>query len=315
MKICVLSDETFGDYTPAFYLKDYDWDMHHVKRPAVDFLREIAREGRYSVYLNLCDGGADEDRPGLDLVQALETLNLPFTGADVQFYNPTRERMQSVAGELGIGFARGFHAESLNDLSQTKGLRYPLMVKHPYSYGSIGMTRDSRVETPGQLCAQAGRILQVYGSARVEEFIDGREFTCLVVDNPDDLSAPFVYPPGELRFPSGENFLHTDVKWNELITIDRVVDESLAARIAEMSRRMYLGMNGIGYGRTDIRMRENEELVMLEINPNCAILYMPDENGPADIPITFDPEGHRGFFERIFRAAQLRREQRSNLKI
>jgi hypothetical protein len=23
MKICVLSDETFGDYTPAYYLKDY----------------------------------------------------------------------------------------------------------------------------------------------------------------------------------------------------------------------------------------------------------------------------------------------------
>ena len=74
---------------------------------------------------------------------------------------------------------------------------------------------------------------------------------------------------------------------------------------------MYIGMGGVGYGRTDIRLREDGELVMLEINPNCAILYMPEENGPADVPITFDPDGHRGFFDRIFRSAQLRRELRS----
>lgn len=311
MKICALSDETFGDYTPACYLEDYDWEMVYVKRPPLEFLRDIARDNRYSVYLNLCDGGADEDRPGLDLVEALEALNLPFTGADSRFYNPTREQMQAVAERIGIGFARGFRAESLGGLSQADELRYPLMVKHPHSYGSAGMTRESRVETPAQLRAQAERIIQTYGSARVEEFIEGREFTCLVVDNPDDLSAPFVYPPGELKFPNGEHFLHTDVKWNETIPIERVTEEKLASRIEEMSRRMYLGMDGVGYGRTDIRMREDGELVMLEINPNCAILYMPEENGPADVPITFDPDGHRGFFDRIFRSALLRRELRA----
>jgi D-alanine-D-alanine ligase len=74
---------------------------------------------------------------------------------------------------------------------------------------------------------------------------------------------------------------------------------------------MYIGMSGVGYGRIDIRLREDGELVMLEINPICAILFMPEENGPADVPITFDPDGHRGFFDRIFRSAQLHRELRS----
>ncbi len=101
MKICALSDETFGDYTPAYYLEGCDWELVHVKRPPLDFLREIAREGRYSVYLNLCDGGSDEDRPGLDLVEALEALNLPFTGADSRFYNPTRERCRLLQRKLG----------------------------------------------------------------------------------------------------------------------------------------------------------------------------------------------------------------------
>jgi hypothetical protein len=46
-------------------------------------------------------------------------LNLPFTGADSRFYNPAREQMQAVAENQGIGFARGFHAESLRDLADS----------------------------------------------------------------------------------------------------------------------------------------------------------------------------------------------------
>ena len=314
MKICVLSDETFEDFNPAMFLGDYDWEMMFVQRPAYDFLRELSKNRRDTVYFNLCDGGVDEDRPGLDVVLALEALNLPFTGADSRFYNPTREQMQAVAELQGFGFARGFRAESLRDLPDAEKLRFPLMIKHPHSYGSIGMTRDSRVETPARLRVQAERMLDQFGGARVEEFIEGREFTCLVVDNPEDLTSPFAYPIGEMVFPNGESFLHTDVKWIEVTRIAPVEDEALAARIQEMSRKMFLGLGGVGYGRSDIRMTAEGGLFMLEINPNCAILYQPHENGPADWPITFDPEGHRGFFERIFRSALIRQQLRVPLE-
>jgi D-alanine-D-alanine ligase len=310
MKVCVLTDPTFEDYTPKIYLEDYEWDMYAVVQPAYEFIGHVSKRNDYDVYLNLCDGGVDEDRPGVDVVQALEALNLPFTGSDARFYNPTREQMQAVAEIQGIGFARGFHAESMRDLSAARKLRYPLMVKHPLSYASMGMTRASRVETPQQLRAQAERMLELFGGARVEEFIDGREFTCLIVDNPDDLTSPFAYPPGELVFPKGETFLHTDAKWVEMATICPVADAALAECLLEMSRKLFLGMGGVGYGRTDIRMNSDGELFILEINPNCAILYMPDENGPADVPITYDPDGHRGFLDRIFRSAIARQQLR-----
>ena len=310
MKVCVLTDPTFEDYTPKIYLGDYEWDMVEVIQPSYEFIRNLSKRKRYDVYLNLCDGGVDEDRPGMDVTQALEALNLPFTGSDSRFYNPTREEMQAVAEIQGIGFARGFHAESLRDLSEAKKLRYPLMVKHPLSYASMGMTRESRVETPQQLRVQVERMLELFGGARVEEFIDGREFTCLIVDNPDDLTSPFAYPPGELVFPKGETFLHTEAKWVEITTIRPVEDAALAERLQDMSRKLYLGMGGVGYGRTDIRMNSDGELFILEINPNCAILYMPDENGPADVPITYDPDGHRGFMDRIFRSAIARQQLR-----
>ena len=172
------------------------------------------------------------------------------------------------------------------------------------------MTRESRVETPQQLKVQTERMLERFGSARVEEFIEGSEFTCLVVDNREDLACPFTYPPGMVVFPKGETFLHTDAKWVELARIKRVKDAALVTRIQDMSRKLFIGLGGTGYGRTDIRMNADGELFILEINPNCAILYCPEDQGPADVPITFDPDGHRGFLDRIFRSAVLRHQLR-----
>jgi D-alanine-D-alanine ligase-like ATP-grasp enzyme len=310
MRVCILSDEDFEDFDPSYYFNDYEWEMVNVKVPALDFIRRLSRKKEYDVYLNLCTGAGEEEL-GLDVVQALELLNLPFTGADSRFYDPTREQMQAVAEIQGIGFARGFHAESVYDLWQAKGLRYPLMVKHPNSYGSMGMTRDSRVESPAQLRKQVQRLCSEFGSARVEEFIEGREFTCMVVDNPEQLSEPFAYPPAEVLFPNGESFQHTEVKWESCDTrLSPVLESHLADRLQVMSKMMYLGLGGVGYGRTDIRMTPDGELTMLEINPNCGILYLPEENGPADVPIEYDRDGHAGFLERIFRSAMLRQQMR-----
>ena len=59
-----------------------------------------------------------------------------------------------------------------------KNLRFPLMVKHPKSYSSIEMTRDSRVDNLEQLHTQFKRIASLFGSARVEEFIVGSRIQC-----------------------------------------------------------------------------------------------------------------------------------------
>ena len=43
-------------------------------------VKELVAEG-FDVFFNLCDGAADEDRPGIEVVQTLEELGVPFTGA------------------------------------------------------------------------------------------------------------------------------------------------------------------------------------------------------------------------------------------
>lgn len=314
MRVCLLYDDELYGFDPAPFLKKFDWELVTLHRPVRDRIRSLAEDREFDVYFNLCDGAADEDYPGLDVVQALEEFNLPFTGADSGFYNPTREEMQAAADEHGLGFAKGHHILGLEGLREKIGdLRFPLMVKHPQSYSSIGMTRESRCDTFEQVEQQVERICAEFGSARVEEFIVGREFNVLVVDNPDDLAQPFVYPPTELIFPPGDEFWHTDVKWDYSLPFEfrRVEDSALAVRLQELGRGMYLAIGGTGYGRCDIRMNARDELFILEINPNSGILYLPEEYGPADYMILYDERGYDGFFDRIFRSAVVRQQLRA----
>ncbi len=308
MRICVLSDSKLKEFNPSQYLRAYTWKPFIPQKPVVDFIRRLAEEERFDVYFNLCDGagGREETYSGLEIVRALEELRLPFTGANSHFYDPSREEMQAVAEANGIRFARGMNVSNVSELDALESLRYPLMVKHPQSFASTAMTRNSCVDAPQKLRKQVKRICNRFGSARVEEFIDGPEFTVMVVDNPDDLDDPFVYPPAELIFPPGEDFLHSRVKWKEWVYLKPIEDKVLSLSLMEIAREMYLAMDGVGYARCDIRMGPDRQLYMIEINPNCGILFKPEDLGPSDVMMEYDARGHPGFFDRIFRAAIVR---------
>jgi D-alanine-D-alanine ligase len=137
-----------------------------------------------------------------------------------------------------------------------------------------------------------------------------------MVDNPDDLSQPIAYPPTELVFPPGEEFWHTVVKWDLTLPFNftRVIDPILIERLQDIGIRMYKAIGAIGYGRCDVRMNEQGELFILEINPNPAIMLKPEEFGPADFMILYDPGGYKVFFDRVFRVALLRRLMRAGIR-
>ena len=322
MRICILTDEEIQDFNPAPYMQGFDWEMVTVTDPVEDVLRELDARNEFDVYLNLCEGyendeDADWDYQGIDVVRALEELNLPFTGADSRFFDPTREEMQAAAEAYRVNFVRGYRVRSVKEAERlVKKLRYPIMVKHPKSYGSTGMFRESRVDSADQLAAQIERICSDFGAARMEEFIVGKEFNVLVVDNPDDFDNPIAYPPAELIFPPGEEFWHTDVKWNYDVTFDfqQVTDPEMAARLQDIAISMYKAMDGNGYGRCDIRMNEQGELFILEINPNGGIMFAPEEYGPADYMVLYDPGGYQVFFDRMVKAALTRHKMKVTAK-
>lgn len=330
MKLCIL-DDAYDDSTSPMKEVDIPTDVeryfghceyeHHflTKRTAVRQVTELAARD-FDVFVNLCDGAWDEDRPGIEVVQTLERLNVPFTGADSKFYDPSRQTMKKVAHYYGIRTPAGVFATTERDIEKALDLlSFPLITKHPNSYSSIGMTRNSRVETAADLRAEALRMIASFGGVLIEEFIEGREFNVLVAENPDDPVNPITYEPVEFRFPVGETFKHFEMKWvlyGEMASVS-CEDPRFAEELKEISACFFAGLKGTGYGRCDIRVDADGCPYMLEINPNCGVFYPPHAEGSADLVLELDPSGHRGFVETILRAAynRVRKPEKWTLEV
>ncbi len=321
MRICLLTDQDLiggvgpDDWPcdPRPFMPEAEWDvvMLH-KLTVVQQLIELSQEN-YDVFFNLCDGAWDEGRPGIEVVQALERLDQAFTGADSYFYEPSREAMKRVCRAWGIETPEYVVARHRQDVERAADeLRFPMIVKHPSSYASAGLTRRSRVETPSELLEQAEIMMGGYAGALIEEFIEGLECTVLVADNPNDWSAPIAYQPMQYSFPEGESFKHYHVKWEDYAGMHAtpVSDAELDSRIRRAGIDFYRGMSGVGYGRCDIRVDSEGRPFMLEVNANCGLYYPEDDAGSADLCLLNDPAGHEGFTRQIVAAALARHRQR-----
>jgi hypothetical protein len=71
-----------------------------------------------------------------------------------------------------------------------------------------------------------------------------------------------------------------------------------------------VGMRGSSFGRCDLRMTEEGELFMLEINPNCGVYYAPSDPGSADLALLNDPAGHQGFTDILIQSGLARHSRR-----
>jgi D-alanine-D-alanine ligase-like ATP-grasp enzyme len=301
-----------SDFDPARYLPEHNWTNFRItKAAAVRQVSEIARMG-FDAVVNLCDGAWDEDRAGCEVVQALEQLNVAFTGAGSAFYDPSRVAMKMACHSAGVDFPAYVVARTPDDVPRTlELLRFPMIVKHPHGYSSVGMTAESRVTGEDQLREQIARTIAAYGGALVEEFIEGREFTVLVAEPRDEREEAWVLQPVEFLFPEGESFKHFDLKWKdyEQMQTRMVAEEPLATRLREASALTFKALGGSGYGRCDLRVDAAGGVYVLEINPYCAVFYPDGQFGSADFILANDPAGHRGFLEHLLACAIRRRDR------
>jgi D-alanine-D-alanine ligase len=320
MRICLLTNQDLfavpfpaGDWPcdPRSYYPDADWHVECLtKATSVEQVVRRIEEG-YDVFFNLCDGAADQDTPGIEVVRTLEAHGVAFTGATSEFYEPSREAMKLACRAEGIATPAFVMTRSEADVERAAALlRFPLFVKHYSSYSSVDLSRRSRVCTPAGLRRQARKIMRRHGAALIEEFIEGTECTVLVAENPDDPARPRTYAPIQYRFPEGETFKHARMKWVEYdrMSAVRVEDPVLDARLRDESARFFVALGGASFGRCDLRVDRAGTPFMLEINPNCGVYYPPDAPGSADLCLAHDPEGHAGFTRQLIRAA-LRRNR------
>ena len=327
MRICLLTNQDLcavpfpaDDWPcdPRPFCPEAAWHVEYLKKAtAVEQVDRCVERG-FDVFFNLCDGAADQDTPGIEVVRALEGHGVAFTGATSDFYEPSREAMKRACHAEGIAFPDYVLARNETDVERAGSqLNYPLFVKHYSSYSSVDLSRRSRVVSLRGLARQARKIMRRHGAALIEEFIEGEEVTVLVAENPDDPSRPKTYTPIQYRFPEGETFKHSAMKWVEYqrMAAFPVADPALAERVRDASARLFVALGGASFGRCDLRVDERGTPFMLEINPNCGVYYPPADAGSADLCLLHDPEGHSGFTRRLIRAALARRVRSGSAQV
>jgi D-alanine-D-alanine ligase len=324
MRICLLTNQDLlahpfaaDDWPcdPRPFFSDAQWHVEYLKKStAVEQVNRRIRQG-FDLFFNLCDGAADQSTPGIEVVKTLEEHGVAFTGATSEFYEPPREAMKRACRAESIATPDYVLARCHADVERAaEELRFPLFVKHYSSYSSVDLSRRSRVCSPAGLRQQARKIMRRHGAALIEEFIDGTECTVLVAENPDDPARPKTYTPIQYRFPEGETFKHSDMKWvhYKKMSAFPVDDPRLDARLRDVCARFFFALKGASFGRCDLRVDRNGVPFMLEINPNCGVYYLPEDAGSADLCLAHDPEAHVGFTRRLIRAALQRHQQHAS---
>lgn len=112
MKICVLQAD-YGNSTLDYRLYDpprnlsHWWpeaSFHHEflhKLTVYKQLRDLSKQN-FDIYINLCEGYLEWDIPSIDVIYALDHLNLPYTGPTIELYDPPKDLMKYIAYCEGI---------------------------------------------------------------------------------------------------------------------------------------------------------------------------------------------------------------------
>jgi len=312
MRICVLQPSYAGSscdyqrYDPPRDLSRLlpEHEFHHEfldKVSVFSRIKALQRRG-FDIYVNLCEGYRDSDVPSIDVIHALEDMNLPFTGPTSRLYDPPKDLMKLVALSSGVVVpAWQLLGPGDDPRASVNGLRFPLFVK-PSAYGdSLGIDEHSLVATPDELAQQISAKLPEFGRLLVEEYIDGREFTVLVAAAADPAKPPTAFTPIEFLFPPGPHFKTYALKVTQFHPECNVpcTDADLSARLKAAAVEVFTGFTGEGYARMDFRVDAAGRIFFLEVNFTCSVFYPAGYQGSADYILDFDGIGQSGFLRAI----------------
>ena len=258
-------------------LLELDFDVTLVPLlPPLDQAEKELRSLDTDLVFNLFEGFSDYPETEAVIPDILSKMGIPFTGCP----GPTLSLALDKAKTKLILTAAGIKTPDFQLLNpetiNTFQLDYPCIVKPCRDDASNGISAESVVHDFSALKRQVNMICGFYsGNAIVEIFVTGREFNATVMGNSEFIALPvseIVYslPPG---MPEVLTF---DAKWKPdtpyfkgtTPVCPAEIDHEEYRRIAETVITAYRLLGCRGYARVDMRMDQEGELNVIEVNPN-----------------------------------------------
>jgi D-alanine-D-alanine ligase len=243
-----------------------------------DRLLKCLTDPRPDVVFNLVEFFNNDPLQEDRIAGLYDLLRIPYTGA------PPMTLAICQRKALAKHILKAFHIPTpryklvkKKPVPKLTGLRYPLIVKPAWEDASAGVTDQAVVEDRPQLEKRVRMILAEYMQpALVEEFIDGRELGVSVMGNKN----PRVLPIEEMDFsdlpPDRRAIITFESKWNPLSEVFHMgklvcpakLPRSIQQRVKKVALHTYQVLGLRDYARIDMRLDKNDNLFVLEVNPN-----------------------------------------------
>jgi D-alanine-D-alanine ligase len=239
---------------------DGDWYLKGVKTSPSDVLSQI------DVVVNAMHGQYGEDGK---IQRLLETFDVPYTGSRSISSAVAMNKIlaKQEFKKCGVKIPVDIVLKKDSDYSIAEIFRtfpFPAIVK-PVNAGSslgIGIAR-----TAIELDQAIKNAFEISDKILVEEFIEGREATCGVVD---DFRGQDIYAllPVEIRTKSKNDFFNYDAKYSgeseEICPGNFTIEEK--AKIQELARQAHKVLGLRHYSRSDFIISPRRGIYLLETN-------------------------------------------------
>jgi D-alanine-D-alanine ligase len=251
------------------------------------------------IVFNWCEEVPGIPRSSWMVAQELERQGFTYTGADYPALVLSQDKTQIQQRLRDACIATPIWRIYLSTDSVDWDL-YPAIVKPAYEHYSLGISRESVVQTRGELLERMSYIFTNHQQpALVEEFIDGREFHVGVIGN----GKLQMLPPAEIDFSVFDdihdrlctyeaNFVPTSLAYQS--TFAKLPIKFTPEELRLLERTVlgaYRATDCRDYARMDVRLRDGI-FYILDVNHNADI--SPETSLIKAAEMVGYPYGHFG---------------------
>jgi len=236
-------------------------------------LRWLSRIRRADLVFNLCEGINGHARFEDFVVGTLELVGVPFTGCRTWPVSVCHRK--HIANTLLSAAGLPVPAFTLAQANKTPSdFPLPAIVKPAAEDASVGIDNGAVCTSKRALKKRVAKMLEQFDEVLVQEYVPGREFNVGFVGKR-------MLPIAEIRFdtlPDGSwPIVSYAAKWipgsaedeGTIPVCPAELDPDLARRIGQIARTAWDHLSeGAGYGRVDLRLTEDGQPYILEVNPS-----------------------------------------------
>lgn len=247
-------------------------------------IKSAIRDFAPHVVFNLLEEFAGEAIYDQNVVSFLELMKTPYTGCNPRGLMLARDKAltKEILTYHRIKVPKFAVFPRFRPIKRPKDLQFPLIVKCLNEEASLGISQASLVDSDLKLKERVEFLHKTYGTDVIaESYIIGREFYVGVMGN----YRLETFPVWELSFAASSaqetKFATSRVKFSESYRKENKIrygaadnlPSHLETKIANTCKRVYRALKLSGYARIDLRVTEDEDIFVIEANPNPDIAF------------------------------------------